>query len=67
MERVYVLGFSQAVSIQASRFRIYGGVASAASGCNFIRIFKAERMKGDNDTHVIKERKGSKEFTDLFC
>jgi len=40
--------------------------ASAVSGYNFVQIFKGVRMKGDNDTHVIKERKGSKKFTDLF-
>jgi hypothetical protein len=40
---------------------------SAASGYNLIQNFKGERMKGVNDTHVIKERKGTKEFTDLFC
>ena len=55
------------LSIEASRFRICGSVPSAALGYNFIQIFKGERMKGDNDTHVIKEREGSKEFTDLFC
>jgi hypothetical protein len=32
-------------------------VPSAASGYNFIQNFKEERMKGVNDTHVIKERK----------
>jgi hypothetical protein len=50
-----------------SRFRTFGGVPSAASGYNFIQNFKGERMKGVTDTHVTKERKGSKEFTDLFC
>jgi hypothetical protein len=42
-------------------------VLSAASRYNFIQNFKGEKMKGDNDTQVIKERKESKEFTDLFC
>jgi hypothetical protein len=44
----------------------FGGVPSTASGYNLIQNFKGERMKGVNDTHVIKERKGTKEFTDLF-
>ena len=29
--------------------------------------FKGERIKGSNDTHVIKDGKGRKEFSDLFC
>jgi hypothetical protein len=41
-------------------------VPSEASGYNSIQIFKGIRMKGDDDIHVIKERKGSKKFTDLF-
>jgi hypothetical protein len=42
-------------------------VPSEASVYNFVRIFKGERMKGDNDTNVIRERNGSKEFTELYC
>jgi hypothetical protein len=42
-------------------------VPPASSGYNIIQIFKGERKKEDNYSNVIKESKGSNEFTDLFC